>query len=130
MHPGLMRLHEDDAAGITDNPLLMVATLVIAGLMIVAVTSDPVATGTDIGDRAPELTSVAYDGAGWANFDLESYFDETWEEGQPGSWMILEFMDTDCPYCVQSAKDIGDWDAIFDAANPDWNNSDVHVITR
>ena len=54
MHPGLMRLHEDDAAGITDNPLLMVATLVIAGLMIVAVTSDPVATGTDIGDRAPE----------------------------------------------------------------------------
>ena len=61
-----MRLHEDDAAGITDNPLLMVATLVIAGLMIVAVTSDPVATGTDIGDRAPALTSVAYDGAGWA----------------------------------------------------------------
>ena len=63
-----MQLHDDEAAGITDSPLLMVVTLVVAGLMIVAVTSDPVATGTDIGDRAPELTSMAYDGAGWANF--------------------------------------------------------------
>lgn len=128
MHPGHMRLHEDEAAGVTDNPLLMVVALVIAGLMIVAVTSDPVATGTDIGDRAPELTSMAYDGAGWASFDLSSYFDETWVEGQPGSWIILEFMDTDCPYCVQSAKQIGDWDAVFDAENPQWANEDVQVI--
>lgn len=128
MHPTHMRLHEDEAAGITDNPLLMVVALVIAGLMIVAVTSDPVATGTDIGDRAPELTSMAYDGAGWANFDLSSYFDETWVEGQPGSWIILEFMDTDCPYCVQRAGELGDWDAVFDAENPQWANEDVQVI--
>ena len=29
-----MRLHDDEAAGITDSPLLMVSALVIAGLMI------------------------------------------------------------------------------------------------
>ena len=128
MPPCPMRLHEDEAAGVTDSPLLMVAALVMAGLMVVALTADPVATGTDVGDRAPELVSQAYDGAGWATFNLESYFDESWVEGEPGSWIILEFMDTDCPYCVNSAEKMGDWDAVFDAANPEWGNEDVQVI--
>ena len=123
-----MRLHEDEAAGITDSPLLMVATLVVAGLMVVALTADPIATGTDVGDRAPELQSMAYNGNGWVAFNLESYFDESWEEGQPGQWMIIEFLDTDCPYCFNTADQLGDWDDFFDADNPEWGNEDVQVI--
>jgi len=123
-----MQLHDDEAAGITDSPLLMVVTLVVAGLMVVALTADPIATGTDVGDRAPALQSMAYDGNGWVAFDLESYIDESWEEGQPGQWIIIEFLDTDCPYCFNTADKLGDWDAIFDADNQEWNNEDVQVI--
>ena len=128
MPPHLMRLHEDEAAGVTDNPLLMVASLVMAGLMVVAITSNPIAKGMDVGDRAPELVSEAYDGAGWATFDLKSYFNDSWVEGQRGSWVVIEFLDTDCPYCIRDAPKMGDWDAFFDEDNPDWGNEDVQFV--
>jgi cytochrome oxidase Cu insertion factor (SCO1/SenC/PrrC family) len=123
-----MRLRDDDEAGITDSPLLMVSVLLAVVLLVVAMTADPIALGTDVGERAPAIEGVAYDGDGWVDFSLEDYFDTSWKEGEPGQWIILEFMDTDCPYCVQSAAEVGDWDAYFDASNSDWNNEDVQVI--
>jgi hypothetical protein len=123
-----MRLRDDEEAGITDSPLLMVSVLLAVVLLVVAMTADPIALGTDVGERAPAIEGVAYDGDGWVEFSLEDYFDASWKEGEPGQWIILEFMDTDCPYCVQSAAEVGDWDAYFDASNSDWNNEDVQVI--
>ena len=123
-----MRLMDDEDAGITDSPLLMVSVVLAAGLLVVALTADPVNRGTDVGERAPELAGKAYDGQGWVDFDLEDHFDENWEEGTSGKWVMLEFMDTDCPFCVQSAEDVSQWDAYFDAANPDWNNEDVTFL--
>ena len=83
-------------------------SLFFVGLIIIAATTSPIATGTKAGERAPALEGKFYNGSGgWNTFNLESYWDSNWQEGDvSGQWVALEFMDTDCPYCVKSAEDI------------------------
>ena len=43
--------------------------------MIIAFTANPIAIGTDVGERAPEIEGKAYNGTTWTDFDFEGYFD-------------------------------------------------------
>ena len=97
--------------------------------MIIAFTANPVAIGTDVGERAPDVEGKAYNGTSWVEFDFESYFDNSWKEGNiSGQWVAIEFMDTDCPYCQQTADEYGQWANTYSANNPNWNGPHVNFL--
>ena len=105
-------------------------SLFFVGLIIIAATTSPIATGTKAGERAPALEGKFYNGSGgWQTFNLESYWVSNWQEGDvSGQWVFLEFMDTDCPYCVRSAEDMSLNAADFDGSNPQWNGAIVNFM--
>ena len=120
----------DDEADVRTKALIRVMSLFFVGLIIIAATTSPIATGTKAGERAPPLEGKFYNGSGgWTTFNLESYWDSNWKEGDAsGQWVALEFMDTDCPYCVKSAADMSANSADFDGSNPQWDGAIVNFI--
>ncbi|HIF04650.1 MAG TPA: redoxin domain-containing protein, partial [Candidatus Poseidoniales archaeon] len=42
----------------------------------------------------------------WTDFQLSDHFNHSWSEGEPGQWILLQFMDTDCPHCWREAEDM------------------------
>ncbi|GIQ97403.1 MAG: hypothetical protein CM15mP3_04370 [Candidatus Poseidoniales archaeon] len=122
-------LRRDDNAGVVGNAALSVASLFFIAIMIIAFTANPVAIGTDVGERAPDVEGKAYNGTSWVEFDFESYFDTNWEEGnKSGQWVAIIFMDTDCPYCQQSASSQSQWASTYSSNNPNWNGPHVNFI--
>ena len=123
------KLTQDDNAGAVGSAALSVVCLFFVAIMIIAFTANPIAIGTDVGERAPEIEGKAYNGTTWTDFDFEGYFDNSWEEGNvSGQWVALIFMDTDCPYCQQSASSQTDWANTYNANNPNWNGPHVNFI--
>ncbi len=123
------KLTRDDNAGAVGSAALSVASLFFIAIMIIAFTANPIAIGTDVGERAPDVEGKAYNGTSWVEFDFESYFDTSWEEGNmSGQWVAIEFMDTDCPYCQQTADDYGQWANTYSANNPNWNGPHVNFL--
>ena len=123
------KLTRDDNAGAVGSAALSVASLFFIAIMIIAFTANPVAIGTDVGERAPDVEGKAYNGTSWVEFDFESYFDNSWEEGNiSGQWVAIEFMDTDCPYCQQTADEYGEWANTYSANNPNWNGPHVNFL--
>ena len=101
-------MKHDTEADVRTDTAIKVAALFFAAMMFLAFTTDPIRTGTQEGDRAPSLTGMAYNGSGWSNFEMSDYLTTNWTKGDvDGQWMAIEFMDTDCPYCVRSAGEIG-----------------------
>ena len=123
------KLTRDNNAGAVGSAALSVASLFFIAIMIIAFTANPVAIGTDVGERAPDVEGKAYNGTSWVEFDFESYFDNSWEEGNiSGQWVAIEFMDTDCPYCQQTADEYGQWANTYSANNPNWNGPHVNFL--
>ena len=123
------KLTRDDNAGAVGSAALSVASLFFIAIMIIAFTANPVAIGTDVGERAPDVEGKAYNGTSWVEFDFESYFDNSWKEGNiSGQWVAIEFMDTDCPYCQQTADEYGQWANTYSANNPNWNGPHVNFL--
>lgn len=119
----------DEEAAITDNPLALVAVVAVAVVMVIAFTAPTQSVGVDEGDRAIALTGSAYNGSAWYDFDLADYFDEDWEEGDiNGQWVALEFMDTDCPYCIRSADEVELGINDFNGNNPAWDGPVVNYV--
>ena len=123
------KLTKDDNAGAVGSAALSVASLFFIAIMIIAFTANPIAIGTDVGERAPDVEGKAYNGTSWVEFDFESYFDNSWKEGNiSGQWVAIEFMDTDCPYCQQTADEYGQWANTYSANNPNWNGPHVNFL--
>ncbi len=123
------KLTKDDNAGAVGSAALSVASLFFIAIMIIAFTANPIAIGTDVGERAPDVEGKAYNGTSWVDFDFESYFDNSWNEGNTsGQWVAIEFMDTDCPYCQQTADEYGQWANTYSANNPNWNGPHVNFL--
>ncbi|MCH1423413.1 MAG: redoxin domain-containing protein [Candidatus Poseidoniaceae archaeon] len=120
----------DDHADIRTKAAIRVVSLFFVGLIIIAATTSPIATGTKAGERAPPLEGKFYNGTGgWTDFNLENYWDPTWEEGDvSGQWVVIDFMDTDCPYCIRSAEDVSINSGDFDGSNPQWDGAIVNFI--
>ncbi len=122
-------IRRDQNAGVVGSAALSVASLFFIAIMIIAFTANPIAIGTGVGQRAPDVEGKAYNGSSWYDFDFSSYFNQSWEEGNiSGQWVAIEFMDTDCPYCQQTASDYGQWANAFSTNNPDWTGPHVNFI--
>lgn len=91
----------------TDTGIKVMALFFVA-IIFLALTTDPIKTGTKEGDRAPMLEGKAYNGSSWYEFEMSDYLTQNWTAGDAeGQWLVVEFMDTDCPFCVRSADDVG-----------------------
>ena len=111
------------------SALIKVMSLFFIGIMIIAFTANPISVGTSEGQRAPDIEGKFYNGSGWSEFDFGSYFNTSWQEGDvSGQWVVIEFMDTDCPYCQTSAEEYGQFANTFSVNNPEWNGAHVNFL--
>ena len=117
-------------ADVRSDTAIRVMAIFFAAIMFLAFTTDPIRTGTNEGDRAPPLTGMAYNGSGWTNFDINDYFDTNWTAGDlDGQWLLVDFMDTDCPFCVRSAQEVGqNADYFMKLQGDDWQGPIVNFV--
>ena len=101
----MLRRNISNEAGARSDGLMFVSVLFITAFTYIALTTNPVYTGIGVGDRAPDLAGVVWDGTAWVDFDLQENIDSMWVEGDGGTYYMIEFMDTNCGYCQQSAEE-------------------------
>ena len=101
----MIRRDTSDEAGTRSDGLMIVSVIFITAFTYIALTTSPVYTGVGVGDRVPELEGQIYDGSSWVDYNLEDHIDPLWSEGEGGTWFMIEFMDTNCGYCQQAARD-------------------------
>jgi hypothetical protein len=84
------------------------------------------------GMPAPNLVGEAYNGSGWQNFDLQTYYDYDWSidnnDTKDSQWVMIQFLDTDCPYCFTVAQEYQEASNYFTPENPNWNGPHVSFI--
>ena len=95
----------NNEAGARSDGLIIVTVIFVVAFTYIALTTNPVYTGIGVGDRAPDLQGMVYDGSEWASFNLEDNVDDNWVEGMGGTWTMVEFMDTNCGYCRTVAQE-------------------------
>ena len=100
----MIRRDIGDEAGARSDGVMIVSIIFITAFTYIALTTDPVYTGIGVGDRAPDLNGQIYDGTVWVDFELGEQFNDTWSEGEPGTYYLVEFMDTNCGICVSAAE--------------------------
>ncbi|MCS5533006.1 MAG: hypothetical protein NZ736_01965, partial [Candidatus Poseidoniaceae archaeon] len=117
-----MKIKYDENGDARMDAALTATALFLAAMMVIGFTSSPVTTGTKEGERAPNIVGKAYNGSGWQDFDLQSYYNYEWEIGdndtKDSQWVMIEFMDTDCPYCFNSAREYQEGSNYFVPENP------------
>ena len=70
-------LHNEEASARSDAGIVAMS-MFFAGLLIVAFTTSPIASGTQVGERAPIFSGEAYDGSSWKSFEFEDLLDLSW----------------------------------------------------
>ncbi len=87
---------DDDVRVISGFILGSILTVI---MLVVVIIAPPATIGPSEGELAPDFSADAYNGVNWQNFKLSDTFDYEWEEGEKGEWIVVQFIDTDCPYC-------------------------------
>ena len=125
----MIQRSEDDAAASTQvNAGLTIGVLFIVALMISVLVAQPTAQGVDVGDRAPALRGDLHPvggGGTWEAFDLSTHINLTWTDAdvdQP--FIMIEFMDTDCPHCWDTAGEMNDYYNCYHPEGPRWSTGD------
>ncbi|HJM54647.1 MAG TPA: hypothetical protein QGI72_00205 [Poseidonia sp.] len=108
----------DEEADVRTDTAIKIMALFFASIMFLAFTTDPIASGTKEGQRAPALEGMSYNGTGWSQFNMDDWLVENWSEGDDtADWLVVEFMDTDCGYCWDAASNIGQYADYFSKTN-------------
>ena len=120
-------LHNEEASARSEAGIVAMS-MFFAGLLVVAFTSSPIASGTQAGERAPIFSGEAYDGTSWKSFEFDDLLDVTWtwNSTNDAPWIAVEFLDTDCGYCKNSAEEVGVWAQTYSADQ--WIGPDVIFI--
>ena len=80
-----------------------ILTIVMMGAYIIA---PPPNIGIEEGQLAPDIIGDAHISGSWEEFRLYDNIDRAWEEGQPGTWIFLQFIDTDCGHCWNAGTEM------------------------
>tara|TARA_B100001123_G_C15222787_1_gene991968 strand:+ start:221 stop:892 length:672 start_codon:yes stop_codon:yes gene_type:complete len=86
----------------------VVVILIIISLAITFQSTEVIGRGVNIGDIAPELVAQAHTMGEdeWVAFNLADEIDPQWTDGDSGKHILIDFIDTDCPYCWASAAEM------------------------
>lgn len=92
-----------------DEDVRLMAALAAVGvisivLFSVFIISPPATIGPNEGELAPDFVASAYNGGGWDEFRLTDQFDREWTAGEDGKFILIQFMDSDCPHCWREAE--------------------------
>ena len=87
----------DDEVRLTAALVTFALTSMI--LMAVMLLAPVVKVGPSEGELAPDFSAQSYSGGAWVNFRLSDLFNKSWEPGGDGDWIVVQYIDTDCPYC-------------------------------
>ena len=96
-------------------------SILTAIMILVVVIAPPATIGPSEGELAPDFSTDAYSGANWENFRLSDSFDYEWDADEQGEWILIQFIDTDCPYCWTEGETMS-------SLHLQWSN-DVEFIT-
>ena len=96
-------------------------SILTAIMILVVVIAPPATIGPSEGELAPDFSTDAYSGANWENFRLSDSFDYEWNADEQGEWILIQFIDTDCPYCWTEGETMS-------SLHLQWSN-DVEFIT-
>ena len=78
MGENMKSLLMDQEASARSDAGIIVMSMFFAGILIVAFTTNPIASGTKIGERAPIFSGDAYDGSSWSTFEFKDLLDSSW----------------------------------------------------
>ncbi|MED5485135.1 MAG: thioredoxin domain-containing protein [Candidatus Thermoplasmatota archaeon] len=97
----------DDAAEWMPGAIFVVS-LLLASFLVVSINTNGVTAGIGKGEMAPDFTGLAHlpgnDTADWFSYRLYEHLDMNWSGNYTeGVFTIIEFLDTDCPHCWNSA---------------------------
>jgi hypothetical protein len=109
---------DDDVRIIAGFALGSILTVI---MILVVIIAPPATIGPSEGELAPDFSSDSYNGGSWVNFRLSETFDYEWNEGEEGEWILIQFIDTDCPYCWSEGETMSN-------LYSQWSN-DVEFIT-
>ena len=87
---------------------ILVIGLLLSSYIFVLANTDGVYAGIDRGDIAPDFKALAHypgnDSSDWNQYQFYEHLDLNWSGNHTeGVFTVMEFLDTDCPYCWQSA---------------------------
>ena len=71
----------DEEADIRTDTAIKIMALFFASIMFLAFTTDPIASGTKEGQRAPALEGLSYNGTGWTEFNMDDWLVDNWSAG-------------------------------------------------
>ncbi len=108
----------DEEADVRTDTAIKIMALFFASIMFLAFTTDPIASGTKEGQRAPSLEGMSYNGTGWTEFNMDDWLVDNWTEtNTTAEWLVVEFMDTDCGFCWEAAEKMGQYADYFSKTN-------------
>ena len=100
-------LKNDEDADARVASFFAISAIMTVVMIVVWTLAPPPSVGVKEGQLAPDIIGEAHHSGSWSDFRLYDYFNHSWEEGQPGQYIFLQFMDTDCPHCWSDAEVMG-----------------------
>jgi hypothetical protein len=95
--------------------IILILTASVTFLVIYSVDSKN--TGVSEGQLVPDIVSKGHAADGtWDDFRLYDYINHSWDEGEPGEYIFLQFMDSDCGHCWNDAQVMSDNHAAYGAS--------------
>ena len=89
--------------------LLVVFGIFMVTIVVIISSTNAVSTGVGVGKIPPNILAESHSYGDpsnvWNEFNLYSYFDQNWSGNHTeGQFIVMEFLDTDCPYCWDDAS--------------------------
>jgi hypothetical protein len=97
-------LLNDENADARVNSFFTISAILTAVLIIVWTLAPPADIGIDEGQLAPDIVGEAHVNGNWNDFRLYDYINHTWTQGEQGTFIFLQFADTDCSHCWSDAS--------------------------
>ena len=96
-------LKNDEDADARVASFFAISAIMTVVMIVVWTLAPPPSVGVKEGQLAPDIIGEAHHSGSWSEFRLYDYFNHSWVEGEPGQYIFLQFMDTDCPHCWDDA---------------------------
>ena len=106
-------LFEDENADARMGATFVISAALTIALVFVWIIAPPASIGVSEGQLAPEILGQGYLDGEWQDFQLTDHINFSWVEGAEGQWILLQFIDTDCPHCWKSGADMSEHWPIF-----------------
>ena len=109
-------LVNDEDADARVASFFTISAILTVVLIVVWTLAPPADVGIAEGQLVPDIVGEGHELNGdWNDFRLYDYINHSWTEGEPGQYIFLQFMDSDCGHCWQDATEMSENHATYGA---------------